>query len=110
MVLAPASVFEPVPPDAIGIGALNPDTVPPVIATALEFCKLILPRLPVVACTNAVEAICVELVPRAAVGALGVPENIGLLETNAVEAIWVVAVPAAAVGAAGIPVNTGLIF
>ena len=62
------------------------------------------------ACTKAVDAICVVLVPTAAVGALGVPENIGLLETNAVVANWVVAVPEAAVGAAGTPVNTGLIF
>jgi hypothetical protein len=57
LIRAPAFVFEPVPPEANGIGALNPDTVPPVIATAPAFCKLIEPKLAVAACTKAVEAI-----------------------------------------------------
>jgi hypothetical protein len=38
LILAPASVVAPVPPDANGIGALNPEIVPPVIITALAFC------------------------------------------------------------------------
>jgi len=73
------------------------------------------------AVTNAVEAICSVLVPGAAVGTVGTPENIGDARlafaamaaaiaacTNAVVAICVVLVVAGdAVGAVGVPVSTG---
>lgn len=97
MVLAPEAVVAPVPPDKTAKGVVNdkdvkllvpasrlvkPDTVPPVMATALLFCMAIDPRLPVppltAVATNAVVAICVLIVPGAAVGAVGVPVNIGL--------------------------------
>ena len=55
-----------------------PLIVPPVIATALAFCVDIVPSVPVAAVTNAVVAICVVLVPGAAVGARGVPVKVGL--------------------------------
>jgi hypothetical protein len=58
--LAPAAVPAPVPPDAIPIGADNPEIVPPVIATALEVCCAMVPSMllgPVtVLTTNAVVA------------------------------------------------------
>ncbi len=65
------------------------------------------------AATNAVVATWVELVPKDAVGAVGVPVKAGLAKgakpvaTNAVVANCVVLVPAAAVGALGVPVNVG---
>lgn len=63
--------------------------------------------------TNAVVAICVVLVPRFAVGAVGTPVSVGDsvfandAATNAVVAICVLFVPADAVGAVGVPVRTG---
>jgi hypothetical protein len=65
----------------------------------------------VLACTKAVVAICVVSVAVAAVGAAGVPVNVGLAflaneaSTKAVVAICVVFVEAAAVGASGVPVK-----
>jgi hypothetical protein len=68
----------------------------------------------VLACTNAVVATCVVSVAVAAVGAAGVPVNVGLaifafklsaVVTKAVVAICVVLVLAAAVGASGVPVR-----
>ena len=69
---------------------------------------------------NAVVAICVVLVPGAAVGAVGTPERAGeasgayvanatvsKFRTNAVVAICVVFVPVEAVGAVGVPVSAG---
>ncbi len=57
-------------------------TVPPVIATAFAFCVDMVPKEPVAFvtadATNAVVAIWVVLVPLAAVGAKGVPDNVGL--------------------------------
>tara|TARA_R110000737_G_scaffold347767_1_gene380085 strand:- start:23 stop:427 length:405 start_codon:yes stop_codon:yes gene_type:complete len=58
-----------------------PVKVPPVTLTALEFCVDIVPKLPVAVViapvTKAVEAICVLDIPAVAVGALGVPVNVG---------------------------------
>jgi hypothetical protein len=81
---------------------------------------LIVAAVGVAACTKAVVANCVVLVPAAAVGAAGTPVNVGasigaLAATpatiaacvNAVVAICVLLVAVAAVGAAGIPVNVG---
>jgi hypothetical protein len=70
----------------------------------------------ILASTNAVVAICVVLVPGAAVTDAGVPVKVGdaigaypliLALTNAVVASCVVLVPVAGVVAAGIPVNVG---
>jgi hypothetical protein len=74
----------------------------------------------VAACTKAVVANCVVLVPEEAVGAAGTPVNVGasigaLVATpatiaacvNAVVATCVLFVAVAGVGAAGIPVNVG---
>ena len=62
---------------------------------------------------NCVVANCVVFVPALAVGATGVPVNVGEIFcacTNAVVAICVVEVTELAVGAIGMPVNVGLSF
>ena len=56
------------PPDATG-KAVIPEIEPPVIATPLAFCVLIVPSPDETDVTNAVVASCVVLVPGAAVGA-----------------------------------------
>ncbi len=67
-----------VPTAAVVPPIVVPLIVPPVIATELAFCVDMVPSVPVAAVTNAVVAICVVLVPGAAVGARGVPVNVGL--------------------------------
>jgi hypothetical protein len=68
---------------------------------------------PTAACTKAVVASCVVFVPGAAVGAAGVPVNVGEasganeVATNAVVASTLLLAPGAAVGPWGAPVNVG---
>jgi len=76
----------------------------------------------VAACTKAVVANCVVLVPEEAVGAAGTPVNVGAFIgalgatpatiaacVNAVVASCVLLVEVAGVGAAGVPVSVGLL-
>lgn len=90
---------------------------PPVIsfANGIPLRNMLMPFI-IAAWTNAVVAICVLDAPATAVGADGVPVNVGdavlafpdsPAVTNAVVAICVVLVPAVAVGAVGTPVNAG---
>ena len=79
-VIAAFAVFKVlnVPTAAVVPPMVVPFIVPPVIATELAFCVDIVPSVPVAVTTNAVVAICVVLVPGAAVGAIGVPVKVGL--------------------------------
>jgi hypothetical protein len=76
LVPAPENVVAVAVPDTPRLD--KPLTVPPVIATALAFWVDIVPKVPVAAVTKAVVAICVVFVPGDAVGANGVPVNVGL--------------------------------
>jgi hypothetical protein len=69
-------------PFTVEVVIVVPAIVPPVMATVLAFCWLIVPRLPVAAVradvTNCVLAIWLVLVPDTAVGAVGVPVKAAL--------------------------------
>ena len=76
LVPAPEKVVAVAVPDTLRLD--RPLIVPPVIATLLAFWVDIVPKVPVAAATKAVVAICVVFVPGDAVGAKGVPVNVGL--------------------------------
>ena len=56
LVLAPAAVLAPVPPDAKGTDEVNPKILPPVICTLLADCVAMVPRPRLVLASAAVLA------------------------------------------------------
>jgi hypothetical protein len=94
-----------------------PVIAPPEIDTLLAFCVDIVPRLAAATalvtavCTNAVVAICVVLVVLDAVGAAGVPVNVGdavsaLVEIAVAMLLYSVSISVPLIILAGLPVSS----
>ena len=95
LILACEGVLAPVPPSATNKSVM-PTIDPPLILTTVASWNAIVPSVFMLLITNSVLAICVVLVPLAAVGTVGIPENAVLAFsfcTKAVVASCVVLVP-----------------
>ena len=97
LVLAPAAVLAPVPPDAIAMGAM-PVIEPPVIVTASEFCSAIVPTLAVAPEPSPrlvlAPAAVLAPVPPDAIGSIAVADNVPpVLITTPVVVLFKLSVP-----------------